>query len=153
MAKAKTEDKPKTEAAVKREFIEKCYEAVCKEILKNTRELRKTNQIQIIIKNYNRYINFLKYGQKMCIALFTSGDIDIKVGEFCHSDYKERIFEYDPDPAVQEEFLKRFKGILKWLVPAAIGEGFDMHVFMDYISWNKGGLERCYEDMVKDHLA
>ena len=103
-AKAK-EQKEKTEAAFRREFIEKCYEIVMKEVLKESKNHYRSTRVQVTIKNYNRYITILRYGQKLCISLFTSGDIDIKVGETCHKEHRERIFEYSTDPFEKERFL------------------------------------------------
>ena len=58
----------KTEAAFKREFIGKCYELVMKEILKESKDHHRSTNVQVTIKNYNRYITISKYGQKLCIS-------------------------------------------------------------------------------------
>lgn len=149
MATKKKVEKEKTEAAFRREFIEKCYEMVMKEVLKNTKQLRKSTRLQVMTKNYNKYIIILKYGQKLCISLFTSGDIDVKLGEICHSEHKERIFEYSTDPLERQHFLERFREILKWLIPFGFGEGIvDMHTYMDYL--HGIGIVEAYELVKED---
>ena len=148
-AKAK-EQKEKTEAAFRREFIEKCYEIVMKEVLKESKNHYRSTRVQVTIENYNRYITILRYGQKLCISLFTSGDIDIKVGETCHKEHRERIFEYSTDPFEKERFLDAFKKILKWLMPFGFDEGpVDMHTYMDYICDGHGVVE-AYDLLMQD---
>jgi len=140
----------KTEAAFKREFIGKCYELVMKEILKESKDHHRSTNVQVTIKNYNRYISISRYGQKLCVSLFTSGDIDIKVGETCHGEHRERIFEYSMDPFEKQRFLDAFRNILKWLVPFGFDEGpVDMHTFMDYICDGHGVVE-AYDLLMQD---
>ena len=142
--------KEKTEAAFRREFIEKCYEIVMKEAIKESKCTQKSVRVQAATKNYNRYINILRYGQKMCICIFRSGDIDIKLGEMCHAEHRERIFEYTTDPFEKEKFLDAFKNILKWLMPFGFGEGIvDMHTYMDYVSGGTGIVE-AYDLLMQD---
>ena len=131
-------------------FKEKCYEILMMKFLEYSIDMRTSNKIHIQITNTNKYFSVKRYGQYLNIAIFTSGDIDITVNEFCHEEHKERIFEFTTDLYKQEKFYDQFASLLDWLLPLGFNEcEFDMHTIRAYVDVEKG-LIKSYESLMDD---
>ena len=61
-----------------------------------------SQKLTITMKSYNRYIDFQGYKERFNLCLYKSGDIDLKMKEFCHGDYLERIYAW---------IIKLFEGL------------------------------------------
>ncbi len=66
--------------------------------------------------------------------MYRSGDIDIKMKEFSHANYEERIYNYTDNRAEQNAFLNRLhNGLANAIMEVATGKLVDYHSFMDLL--------------------
>ena len=130
-------------------FINAVFMAVMMNISEQTIGVRKKNQITVKLDGNNRYINLSRYGQKLSFTIYTSGDIDIQISEFCHADYKERIFEYTSDEEKQVEFIAWLQNVLEWIIKGFCDDDISWHVYADYLR-DFEDFEEAYETMEKE---
>ncbi|SDI77382.1 hypothetical protein SAMN05421493_12712 [Pseudobutyrivibrio sp. 49] len=110
-------------------------------------------KMTITVNNYNHYIRFSAHCQGFAICIYTSGDIDIHMKEFCHGEYTERIFEYSPDKEVQAKFLDYLEDTLATIIlEVALEVVAPYHYFMDLLYGENHFLE-AYDFFKNEKLA
>lgn len=91
-------------------------------------------KMTITMKSYNRYIRFSGFREYFDICLYKSGDIDIKMDEYCHDKYVERIFEFTENRSEQNAFLDKLRnGLADEIMEVATCKLVDYHSFMDML--------------------
>lgn len=91
-------------------------------------------KMTITMKSYNRYIRFSGFREYFDICLYKSGDIDIKMDEYCHDKYVERIYEFTENRSEQNAFLDKLRnGLADEIMEVATCKLVDYHSFMDML--------------------
>ena len=124
----------KLDAANKEAFITDSFQSVLTALARKTLGVKGGPRISISLSNGNRYIRFNAHCRSAAILIYKNGNIDLKLEEFCHTPYSEQLFEFTLDKEEQKTFQKRFKKILRWLIPQIYEfEVYDFHSFMDFV--------------------
>lgn len=143
-------EQKKLDTANKNNFINRTFQTAMNAIAKGTDGVSGGTKLQIAFTNKNRYIRFNAYCKSAAILIYHDGNVELKLEEFCHSPYGEQLFCFTLDKTEQNEFLKKFKKTLDWLIPEIFGNGLsDFHTFMDYVS-DHTAIVDAHEEMKKD---
>lgn len=133
MGKNKNVD-PSQVPLMKSELVAAAFEILMEAYIGSLGRCSSGQKVTITIKSYNRYIKFSGFREYFDICLYKSGDIDIKMREWCHEDYLDRIYEFADDRAQQEAFLQKLRDrFAKQLIDVANCSLVDYHSFMDML--------------------
>lgn len=147
----KETEKKKTKAELRREFNDLVCETVLKSILKIAKGTQKTHEIKTQYKMSQRRIYIKRYNQDITINILANGEIFLELREFCHSDFRERIFVYTEDKEVQNEFIESLERFMMNLMSTYLDkEDFNFHSYMDYVVFGDIPLFEVYDVMKKD---
>ena len=125
---------PKEIPLMKSELVAEVFTIMMEAYIKSLGRTPTGQRLTITIKSYNRYIKFSGFKEYFDICLFKSGDIDIKVNEFCHGTYVERIFEWSDERKEQDAFLDKLRnGFANQIIEVANCTLVDYHSFMDLL--------------------
>lgn len=152
MEKNKTKAQLKKEATMQRyNFIEAVYELVLRQVFEGTKDNASKLKITIKHQNHNRYIHFSMYAQAMEIKIFTDGNVEMVLEEFCHEKHVEQVFLYDKEPEKQQKFLKHFEVLLLQVILEFLQKGaLGWHGFMDFVGW-EGNIEKAIATMKEEY--
>lgn len=118
----------------KSEFIAEVFTILMDAYIKQIGVTASSQKLTITMKSYNRYLDFQGFRERFDLCLYKSGDIDLKMKEYCHSDYLERIYAYTDDREEQDVFLAELRnGLADKLMEVGCGNLVDYHSFMDLL--------------------
>ena len=144
-------EQKRMELATRHTFIVDAFDIFMKTYPKVLGDSRNSSKMTITVNNYNHYIRFSAHCQGFAICIYTSGDIDVHMKEFCHGEYTERIFEYSPDKNVQAKFLDYLEETLAPIIlEVALEEVAPYHYFMDLLYGENHFLE-AYDFFKKEN--
>lgn len=124
----------KMKARLKSEMVAEAFTILMEAYIKQIGRVISGQKLTITMKSYNRYIKFQGYKEMFDICLYKSGDIDLKMREFCHKDYLERIYAYTDNRAEQDAFLDELRnGLADKLMEVGTRNLIDYHSFMDLL--------------------
>ena len=124
----------KMKARLKSEMVSEVFTILMEAYIKQIGRVISGQKLTITMKSYNRYIKFQGYKEMFDICLYKSGDIDLKMREFCHKDYLERIYAYTDNRAEQDAFLDGLRnGLADKLMEVGTCNLVDYHSFMDML--------------------
>ena len=150
--KSKAELKKEATAA-KLAFISQAYTTALTLIPAQTEGSRSKLKVHLTHTNHNRCIKFSAYGRSLNLQIFGDGNVTAELEEFCHNKYTEVLFEYDPDPKAQKEFLLRFELLAAMLINEFMDCGvLDWHSYMDYV-WEEKNLDKAYHRMMAEYIG
>ena len=119
---------------MKSEMVAEVFTILMEAYIKSLGRTPSGQRLTITLKSYNRYIKFSGFKEYFDICLYKSGDIDIKVNEFCHGTYIERIFEWSDERKDQDAFLEKLRnGFADQIIEVANCSLVDYHSFMDLL--------------------
>lgn len=138
-------EQKKIDTANKRAFTQKAFEKAMRLLPQVTSKVQSSLKVNIAYSGWNRYIKLSVFGSSCNIMIFTNGNIAVDLYEMSNGKYREQLFEFTVDTEKQDECLKRFEAILKWLIPVFAGlKEYSFHEYMYFIP--KGcDLEKAYE--------
>ncbi len=113
MGKRKT---PEEIPLMKSELVAEAFTILMEAYIRMIGRCASGQKMTITMKSYNRYIRFSGFREYFDICLYKSGDIDIKMDEYCHDKYVERIYEYTESRSEQnlcEKLGMRQEGLFK----------------------------------------
>lgn len=121
-------------ARKKSEMMAEVFTILMEAYIKQIGVVASSQKLTITMKSYNRYIDFQGYKERFNLCLYKSGDIDLKMKEFCHGDYLERIYAYTDNCVEQDAFLDELKnGLADKIMEVGSGNLVDYHSFMDLL--------------------
>ncbi|RKM63020.1 hypothetical protein D6856_02545 [Butyrivibrio sp. XB500-5] len=131
MGKRKT---PEEIPLMKSELVAEAFTILMEAYTKMIGRCASGQKMTITMKSYNRYIRFSGFREYFDICLYKSGDIDIKMDEYCHDKYVERIFEFTENRSEQNAFLDKLRnGLAEEIMEVATCKLVDYHSFMDML--------------------
>ncbi|RKM55715.1 hypothetical protein D6853_09170 [Butyrivibrio sp. X503] len=124
----------KVKPRMKSEMVAEAFTILMEAYIRQIGRVSSGQRLTITMKSYNRYIKFSGFKEMFDICLYKSGDIDLKMKEFCHGDYQERIYAYTDNPAEQDAFLNELRnGLADKLMEVGTCNLVDYHSFMDLL--------------------
>lgn len=119
---------------MKSEMVAEAFTILMEAYIRQIGRVSSGQRLTITMKRYNRYIKFSGYKEMFDLCLYKSGDIDIRMKEFCHGDYQERIYAYTDNRAEQDAFLDELRnGLADKLMEVGTCNLVDYHSFMDML--------------------
>lgn len=144
-------EQKKQEAAKKQEFIAKTYAVILRSIPAQAMGIRKSAQIRLTHKNYNRYIRFHSYGADINLLIYSDGNVAVELTEAIHGKHTEQLFEYSSDEKEQEAFWAKLEEMMPWLINLYLDRAvMDFHSYMDYVGHCKS-IAVAYQTMMDEY--
>lgn len=116
--------------------------------------MAKTMTLKISFKNGNRYLDFHRYGEDLKFYVFGSGDIDVVLQEFVHTDVRIRLVRYEDAVSDPDKALETLRKDVQNLIDSYYF-GY-WHAALDFMEYYKEGedwraLFREYRENDPDH--
>lgn len=143
----------KLEKAKKYEFIAKTYAVILSSIPVQATGVRKSAQIRLTHKNFNRYIRFHAYGMDINFLIYGDGNVAVELTEALHSKHTEQLFEYSPEIEEQAAFLAKLAEMMPWVIDLYLDQSvMDFHSYMDYVGYSEN-MTAAYQTMMDEYHA
>ena len=123
-------EQKKLETKAKNDFIDAAANLVLESIGKHLTDRTEKCSIRMNMNGKNRYFNFGRYGENMRIAVYRTGDIDIRFNEAFHDNVDIRVVHYEDVPTDPEAALRQLKEDLYLVIESYLN--YYWHGFMDY---------------------
>jgi hypothetical protein len=123
-------EQKKLATKARNDFIDAAAALVLESIGKHLTDRTEKCSIRVNLNGKNRYFNFGRYGENMRIAIYRSGDIDIRFNEAFHDNVDIRVVHYEDVPADPVAALTQLKEDLDLVIDSYLN--YYWHAFMDY---------------------
>ena len=124
-------EQKKLEKQAKNDFIDEATTVVLGSIGKHFTDRTEKCAVRMNVNGRNRYFNFERYGEHLRIAIYRSGDIDIRFHEACHSEVEIRAVHYENVPEDPDTAMKQLTADINMIVDCFMN--YYWHGFMDYL--------------------
>ena len=124
-------EQKKLETKARHEFIDAAAGVILTSIGKHLSDRTEKCSIRMNMNGKNRYFNFERFGQHLRIAVYTTGDIDFRFTESCHSTVDIRVVHYENVPENPKAALKQLKTDADLVIDSFLN--YYWHGFMDYV--------------------
>ena len=124
-------EQKKLEKQAKNDFIDTATNVVLSSIGKHLTDRTKKCAVRMNANGRNRYFNFERYGEHLRIAIYRSGDIDLRFHEACHSEVEIRAVHYENVPGDPDAAMEQLTVDIDMVVDCFMN--YYWHGFMDYL--------------------